>query len=235
MITEDSTINPENSEEEIEDQSGGKEVEVDNPLKKALEAERQNARKAAREVSALKKQLEALGSIDPEEYKTLKQQREEEQRKKQEEKGQYQSIIADKDKLIEAERQKTAEATAKASKALSRVLLTQSFTKAEGYGDLLSHFLKVVGDLEIDEDGNPIIPVVVKKDGSEVETLDEYVAHIRDNEPGFGVYFKPLNKAAGSGDLGGKAPKVGNPAFVSAAEAYKYLDEIAAGTVQVKY
>ena len=234
MITEDKA-NDLDGTEEIEDQSGGKEVEVDNPLKKALEAERQNARKAAKEVSALKKQLEALGSIDPEEYKTLKQQREDEQRAKLEEKGQYQLLIAEKDKLIEAEKAKATEATAKASKALSKVLLTQAFTKADGDGELLPHFLKVVGDLEIDKDGNPIIPVIVKKDGSEVETLDEYVAHIRDNEPGFGVYFKPLNKAAGSGDMGGKAPKVGNPAYVSAAEAYKYLDEIAAGTMQVRY
>jgi hypothetical protein len=234
MITEDKA-NDLDGTEEIEDQSGGKEVEVDNPLKKALEAERQNARKAAKEVSALKKQLEALGSIDPEEYKTLKQQREEEQRTKLEEKGQYQLLIAEKDKLIEAEKAKAIEATNRASKALSKVLLTQAFTKSEGDGSLLNHFLKVVGDLEIDGDGNPVVPAVLKKDGTEIESLDEWITHLRDNEPGFGVYFKPLNKAAGSGDQGGKAPKVGNPAYVSAAEAYRYLDEIAAGTVQVKY
>jgi hypothetical protein len=230
MITEDSAISPENTEEiSVET------PEVDNPLKKALAAERQNARNAAKEVAQLKKQLEAFGSIDPEEYKTLKQQREDEQRIKLEEKGQYQLLIAEKDKLIQAEKEKAAEATAKASKALSKVLLTQAFTKAEGDGSLLPHFLKVVGDLEIDKDGNPIIPTVVKKDGTEVESLDEWITHIRDNEPGYGVYFKPLNKAAGSGDQGGKAPKIGSPSFVSAAEAYKYLDEIASGAVQVKF
>lgn len=233
-MPEESAPNNDTSSQSVDTQQETEAVDQDAPLKKAIEAERQNARKAAKEAADLKKRLAALEEIDVEEYKALKSAQEEAKRKKLEEAGEYQKLIAKKDEAITAAEARAQEATAKANKALSKVLLTQAFTANGGDGTVLNHFLKVIGDLEIDEDGAPVIPTALRNDGSEIETLEEWVAHVRDTDPAYGIYFRPLNKAQGSGDQGGKAPKSTTVTTVPASEAYKYIDEIAAGTIKVK-
>jgi hypothetical protein len=216
----------ENSQENTEVKSSG--------LEEVVKKERQAAAAAKKEAADLRRQLAALDGIDPAEYTKLKTAQQEAERRKLEETGQYQELIQRKDLEITEAKTKAAEALARANQELSRASLTMAFTRADGNPELLGHFLKIVGDLPIGEDGKPVIPTVVLESGDEIKDLGEYVKYVRDNDPAMGYYFKPLNKAAGSGDTGARNPGAGTPATVSVAQMGDYLTEIAAGTVVVK-
>lgn len=203
------------------------ETPVATPPKAAdgLQADLAKARAKLKEANARLAQFEG---VDPQEYLALKEaqaQAADEQARKN---GEF-------DKLLAAERAKSAqaearmkEAAAKAAESVARAELSAAFAANGGKADQLDNFLILAkSKLVVGEDGNYTVP---EMDG--ITDIKSYVAHLGSSDLSFA--FAPVNQAAGSNKPGGKVPGSGQPRTVTPAEAPNYLAEIADGSVIVQ-
>jgi hypothetical protein len=199
-----------------------------------IAAERAIARKAQKEAKELRDKLAALEGIDPQEYRTLKEQQKAAAEKQLEEKGEYRKLIEARDKAVAEAEAKAAAALEARNQAIAQAKIASAFTKAGGREEAVDHFLLVCPKLTL-ENGQVQPPTTLKADGSEM-ALDEWIAHIRDTDRLMAMYFKARNQAEGGGNVSAKDPKAaaGGVKYISVAEAPKHIDGLADGSVQVR-
>ena len=208
-------------------------------LSAAYEAEKRQRKLLQKELSDLKASFAKFDGFDPEDYQRLKDDANKRKNQELEAKGEYQKLIESERKKFEADRlqlqKDVAEATARAEQATIERGLVLSFSKAGGNPEYLPHFLKMGADGLRVKDGSIGFPSTTREDGTEIESLEDYVAHLRD-KGGLGIYFSPQNKAAGSNDTGGKTPQqIDSPKIIDISQAGSYLEEVAKGTVRIKH
>jgi hypothetical protein len=195
-----------------------------------LKADLAKARAKNKEIMA---QLAKFEGIDPDEYLSLKTQREQAEQEQAAKRGEF-------DKLLKAERDKSSaaelralEKVAAANESLVKAELSAAFVANGGKAEHVDNFLILAkAKLVKNEDGQYVVPdTFVNAKGEAIADFKSFTNQLASTDLGFA--FNPVNNAAGSGKTGGQAPGSGQPRSVSPAEANQYLSEIAAGTVVV--
>jgi hypothetical protein len=200
-----------------------------------LELDLANARKEAiaakKEASTLKKSMTAYEGVDLQEVARLKAIEIDRQQKDLEARGEYTKSLENFRTQTKLAEEKAAAAEARASRAAVDSALTLEFIKAGGNKDHLPLFLRTVDGVQM-VDGAITYPTRLDESGEELSSLGQYVAHLRE-KTSLGLFFEPLNQARGSGDRGGKVPAAKTPRTIKASDAGAYIEQIAAGEVEV--
>ncbi len=187
---------------------------------------------------ALRKQFEKqaknAAGFDVAEYESLRAERDSREETEAARRGEF-------DKLIGAERKKTADAEqrykttlAKAQEAAVDAALSGAFSAAGGKPEHLDNFkILAKAKLSKSDDGYIIPDTYTADDGEPLSDFNDFAKHVRD-KGGLGFAFSPVSQAKGSGSMGGKAPNEAGVKYVTPAEAGKHLDAIAKGEVVVR-
>lgn len=202
-------------------------------LKKTLKAEREKSRELTKSLSEVKKQIESLAGIDPTEYQQLKELQSKVQQQELEQKGEYQKALEKFKQEKQQIEQQVREAQTQANRARIDKELVLAFGQLGGNPEYLKHFANLAAsDLTIDGE-KVVFPTTIRDDGTEIDNLRDYVEHLRDRG-GYGIYFNPQNKAAGSNDLGGKTPAVNTPRKIRIADIGANLKDFAEGKIDLE-